>query len=170
MRVISIVGGVLFLALTTLLFLSLWGPENPPEPIQTLPEFHLKSLDEGTPLRGQDLMKGTVLLTVFATWCVPCAMEHPQLMALAKEKDLKLYGIALKDDVQRLKAFLGDHGNPFVKIGLSPDGTVGVELGISGTPETFLVHQGHIVRRFKSALIDQDCRDIRAFLKQVNGG
>lgn len=166
MRVTSIVGGVVFLALTIVLFLSLFGPKDDSEPLQTLPEFHLKDLEGLAPLRSRDLEEGYVLLTVFASWCIPCAMEHPQLMDLAREKNLKLYGIAFKDDPRHLRAFLENHGSPFVKVGLSPDGDVGVDLGISGVPETFFLYQGRILRRFKGPLMAQDCVEIRGLLQE----
>jgi cytochrome c biogenesis protein CcmG, thiol:disulfide interchange protein DsbE len=124
-----------------------------------VPAFDLPPLagraDDG--LSSADLAGGgPVLVNVFASWCVPCRAEHPLLMAL-KERGVTLHGINYKDQDAQIGAWLEELGNPFAKIGADRDGRVGIDWGVYGVPETFVVDgEGRIRHRFVGPLQPAD--------------
>ena len=91
---------------------------------------------------------------MFGSWCEPCHYEHPYLMALAaddalKQKGVVLYGVAQKDFAENVRRFLGAEGDPYAKVGLDPDGRAGIDWGVYGVPETFIVRgDGTIAYKF----------------------
>ncbi|HEY8353052.1 MAG TPA: redoxin family protein, partial [Sphingomonadales bacterium] len=95
------------------------------------PEFTLPPIDDAT--RGfstADLAKGKVtVLNVFASWCAPCRVEHPQLMALAERGGVQMFAIAYKDKPEASRAFLDRLGNPFEAVGADLNGRVAIEWG-----------------------------------------
>jgi len=103
-----------------------------------MPALTLAALDTGapSPLKGE--LKGPTFVNVFASWCVPCAVESPALLAL-EAQGARIVGIAYKDDPADSKDFLQRYGDPFEAVLVDRDGRAGVELGVSGVPETFLV-------------------------------
>jgi len=86
------------------------------------------------------------LVNLFASWCIPCRQEAPQLAQLARARGLRLIGIAYKDKPEAARAFLDEYGNPFERVALDADGRAGIEWGISGVPETFVLDRHGIVR------------------------
>jgi len=94
------------------------------------------------------------LLNIFASWCVPCAAEAPQLMAL-KQADVEIDAIAIRDARPDVDAFLSRYGNPYARIGLDARSSVQIALGSSGVPETFLIDG-------KGRILHQHIGDIRA--------
>ncbi len=96
-------------------------------------------------LTDADLRAGHVtLVNVFASWCVECHIEHGALMDLARDPVLKaegvtLAGIVYKDDPGNARRYLGAKGNPFARVGVDPAGRAGIDLGVYGVPETFVV-------------------------------
>lgn len=99
-----------------------------------------KMLDPRTAAVGKP-----VVLNLFASWCAPCRLEHPQLMAL-KAQGVKVIGIAYKDDPARTRAFLDELGDPYDVVLVDRDGRAGLDLGISGVPETFVVDAYGVIR------------------------
>ena len=112
---------------------------------QTAPPLDLKGLDGGLALSDADLRAGHVsVVNVFATWCLPCHAEHETLMALAGDKELAskgvvIYGVAQKDAAENVRRFLGAKGDPYAKVALDPDNRAGIDWGVYGVPETFIV-------------------------------
>ena len=103
-----------------------------------VPTFHLPALEGGEGFSSEDLKGQVSLVNVFASWCVPCRVEHPLLMKLA-EDGVVIYGINYKDPADQAQAWLAELGDPFQKIGADRDGRVGIEWGVYGVPETFVV-------------------------------
>ena len=138
-----------FAALAALLFVRLYvgDPSRLPSALigQSAPPLNLPGLDAATGLADADLRQGRVsVVNVFGSWCEPCRLEHPNLMALAsddllKEKGLVVYGVAQKDSNENVRRFLGALGDPYAKVGLDPDGRAGIDWGVYGVPETFIV-------------------------------
>ncbi|WP_149538859.1 DsbE family thiol:disulfide interchange protein [Siccirubricoccus phaeus] len=113
------------------------------------PDFALPPLDgaERPPLSAADLRAPgrPVLVNFFASWCVPCVIEHPQLMRLSRE-GVPLLGIAYKDKPEDSLGFLRRHGNPFAKLGVDQPGRVAIDWGLYGVPETYLIDKAGIIR------------------------
>ena len=104
-----------------------------------VPAFDLPALRDGEPgLKADDLKGGVTLVNVFASWCVPCRIEHPLLLRLAKEKKVQVVGIAWKDTRKDAQAFLDELGNPY--------GRVGIDWGVYGVPETYVVDREGRIR------------------------
>lgn len=103
-----------------------------------LPEVSLPSLDDGRPVRLADAARGPVLVNVFASWCAPCEIEAPVLVEL-KRQGVRIVGIAYKDAPPNTEAFLARLGDPYDARLVDRDGRAGIELGVTGVPETYLV-------------------------------
>lgn len=105
-----------------------------------LPEFSLPAMVDGKPgLSRGDLATGKPrLLNVFASWCVPCIAEAPQLMKL-KAAGVEIDAVAIKDSPEAVKGFLSRHGDPYARIGDDRDRIVQIGIGSSGVPETFVI-------------------------------
>lgn len=105
--------------------------------------------------------KGHVtVLNVFASWCAPCRQEAPALGILAARKDIRLYGLVYKDTAAKARSFLGEVGNPFARIGLDADGSLGIEWGVYGVPETFIIgRDGVVIDRVTGPLTDDVLMD-----------
>lgn len=129
----------------------LWGlnPDRDPNAIpsvlisQPAPDFDLPAIDGiGVPgLSRQDLTGNPepVVVNVFASWCVPCRAEHTVLTRMAERDGVRLFGINYKDKPEDARAWLEDLGNPYERIGSDLSGRAGIEWGISGVPETFII-------------------------------
>jgi cytochrome c biogenesis protein CcmG/thiol:disulfide interchange protein DsbE len=88
------------------------------------------------------------LLNVWSSWCVPCRQEHPLLMNLAKNKNIELIGINYKDTKINAKNFLADLGNPYKKIIFDDKGIIAIEWGAYGVPESYLIKDGIIIKKY----------------------
>ena len=104
----------------------------------------LEGLSDGVrPIAGfstADLARGEVTVVNFwASWCLPCVQEHPQLVALKERTGVRLYGVNYKDQAANARRFLGRYGNPFVAVGVDPNGRTAIEWGVIAMPETFIV-------------------------------
>jgi cytochrome c biogenesis protein CcmG/thiol:disulfide interchange protein DsbE len=112
---------------------------------QSAPALDLPALDGAAGLKDSDLRQGHVsVVNIFASWCVPCHEEHSVLLDLAADKALaakgvQVIGVAQKDDPENVRRFLGAKGDPYAKIGLDRDGQAGIDWGVYGVPETFIV-------------------------------
>lgn len=105
-----------------------------------VPYFDLPPLIEGAGgLSSADLASGeVVLVNIFASWCAPCLIEHPFLSEMAAQ-GITIHGIAYKDAPEATRAMLDRLGNPYTRVGVDRDGRAGIELGVYGVPETFVV-------------------------------
>jgi cytochrome c biogenesis protein CcmG/thiol:disulfide interchange protein DsbE len=105
------------------------------------PTLALPPLDGSTlPALTDAAVKGKLtLVNVFASWCIPCREEHPQLLELSKDSRLNVVAINYKDQPENALRFLGELGNPFKAIGIDPNGTAAIDWGVYGIPESYLV-------------------------------
>ncbi|SDG21867.1 DsbE family thiol:disulfide interchange protein [Pelagibacterium luteolum] len=99
--------------------------------------------------------QGVVVVNVFASWCVPCRDEHPMLMDLA-QRDVLIYGINYDDPADNARAFLAELGNPYDAVGSDRDRRVGIEWGVYGVPETFVVDNDGVIRFKHVGPLDAD--------------
>ena len=134
---------VLFLALG----LSL-DPSQVPSPLigKPGPVFELPDLHRPDDVVNNATMAGQpALLNVWATWCAACRVEHDTLLALAASKAIPIYGLNYKDDRESAIRWLEQLGDPYTAVAFDPDGKVGLDWGVYGAPETFLLDPNGVV-------------------------
>ncbi|MBV9575779.1 MAG: DsbE family thiol:disulfide interchange protein, partial [Gammaproteobacteria bacterium] len=133
-----------------------------PSPLlgESVPKFTLQTLSSNQVLFTQRELRGRVsLVNVWATWCYACNLEHAMLMKIRNQYHVPLYGIAYKDNANDVSAWLAKKGNPYIMTGNDNTGDVAIDLGVYGTPETFVISpQGRIIYRHIGS-IDQKTWD-----------
>lgn len=103
-----------------------------------VPDLALPTLAEGQPVHVRAAAQAPMIVNFFASWCAPCEVEQPVLMEL-KGRGVRVVGVAYKDAPSNTQAFLARLGNPFAQVLVDRDGRAGVEFGVTGVPETYLV-------------------------------
>ena len=124
-------------------------PRRVPSPLigKPLPEFSLPTVaDAQTILTASDLHGQVVLLNIWASWCVACRTEHPILLKLTQEKGKRIYGVNYKDERGKALEWLQQYGNPYLESVFDENGRTGIELGVYGVPETFVLDKDGIIR------------------------
>jgi cytochrome c biogenesis protein CcmG/thiol:disulfide interchange protein DsbE len=105
-----------------------------------------------------------VLINFWATWCAPCKLEHPLLVEM-RAQGVEIVGVLYKDPngLDGARQILVQDGNPFAAVGLDPSGDLGIDMGLSGVPESFLIDaQGQIIKTKRNYFVDQDVTDFVA--------
>jgi cytochrome c biogenesis protein CcmG/thiol:disulfide interchange protein DsbE len=151
-RALYILPVLALLTLAVFFFISLNGP--PPDQLPSMlldkpaPPVSLPALDaQAQAFTSADLKAGHVsIVNLWASWCVPCRAEAPELQALAQQRGVALYGIVYKDTPKKARGFLDETANPFSRIDLDASGNAGIDWGITGVPETFVIDGKGIVR------------------------
>ncbi len=152
---------VLFLVLVGYFGMALrpgYDPQTLPSAMidKEAPQFDLAGLN-GEGISRDGLKGGPVLINFFASWCVPCRVEQPVLMRLAKREHVPLYGIDYKDQPEDASKLLAQFGDPYRRVGLDTDGRVGLDFGVYGVPETYVLDgTGHIRKRFVGPLTAEE--------------
>lgn len=167
-RIVVAVPLIVFAGLAGLLLFRLYAgdPSIVPSALigREVPEFALAPLDGlesgGGPVPGfssADLKGGGVtLVNVWASWCVPCRDEHPLIEALSRDGRFRVLGLNYKDSSDNARRFLGHYGNPYAAVGVDQNGRVGIDWGVYGVPETFVVdNAGRIVFKHIGPLTQQ---------------
>lgn len=166
---------VLFLALAALLYKGLaLNPREVPSPLigKPAPEFTLPELkDTSRQLSHSDFQGKVSLLNVWATWCVSCRAEHPLLMQLARQ-GVTIYGLDYKDSREDAKRWLQRFGDPYVANAFDADGRVGIDWGVYGTPETFVIDQQGIIRHKHIGPLTEEAiqREILPLIQKLKEG
>ena len=150
MKRIFLIPLLLFVALAGFLAVGLTrDPSVVPSPLvgRAAPAFSLPRLGaDGSRFAPVD-MKGKVwLLNVWASWCVSCREEHPVLLELARSGALPLVGLNYKDTDVEARRWLAQHGNPYLLSAVDADGRVGIDYGVYGVPETYLIDPAGVIR------------------------
>jgi cytochrome c biogenesis protein CcmG/thiol:disulfide interchange protein DsbE len=122
-----------------------------------------------TDIAGGDLRGQVVAINFFASWCLPCRAEHPVLKRLSGELGIPVLGIAYKDKKDAAAGFLAEMGDPYQRIGTDESGRIGIDFGITGVPETFIIDKAGIVRhRIAGPLNEQMIEDeIAPLIKEL---
>jgi cytochrome c biogenesis protein CcmG/thiol:disulfide interchange protein DsbE len=141
---------VLFLALVAFLAIGLGrDPREVPSPLinKPAPNFRLVQLKDPSRSFSSEEIRGKVwLLNVWASWCVACRDEHPMLLELARQKAVPIYGLNYKDKPTDAISWLNELGDPYVLSVSDLDGRVGIDYGVYGAPETFLIDRNGTIR------------------------
>ncbi|GMN02836.1 DsbE family thiol:disulfide interchange protein [Erythrobacter sp. MTPC3] len=135
-----------------------------------LPEFDLPPAYDGLPGASRaDFIGGKPkLLNVWASWCLPCIAEAPQLEAL-KEEGVEIIGIAIRDTPEDVSVFLDRHGNPYTRIGADDISELQIEIGAAGVPETFVIDaQGNIRHQHIGDIRESDVAKLLQILEEVS--
>jgi cytochrome c biogenesis protein CcmG, thiol:disulfide interchange protein DsbE len=166
------------LALAAAVFMAvLPTPEGPVTPTrlqvgQPAPDFRLPRLDDGQRQVGTAELRGRVwLLNAWASWCAPCADEHPLLVALARETEVPLVGLNHRDDPRAAEEWLRRHGDPYAATALDSDGRVGLALGIAGVPATLVIDGAGIVQYHHAGPITRELwqRELLPLIRRLQG-
>jgi len=140
----------IFVVLAGFLFKGLFlNPREVPSPLvnKPAPQFTLAQLADPQKAFGPKDMQGQVwLFNVWASWCVACRQEHPLLVELAKRKAVPIVGLNYKDKPDEAQAWLAKLGNPYDLSVKDMDGRVGIDYGVYGVPETFLIDKNGVIR------------------------
>lgn len=136
-----------------LVFLFIFGLHNDPRLVPSplidkpVPEFELPLLHKPElTLKSVDLLGKVSLINVWASWCVSCRSEHPLLVDLARSSDITIYGLNYKDEREDALMWLNRLGDPYTESFFDYDGRVGIDFGVYGVPETFVVDKKGIIR------------------------
>tara|TARA_B100001029_G_C14993099_1_gene413278 strand:- start:547 stop:1071 length:525 start_codon:yes stop_codon:yes gene_type:complete len=140
-----------------LYLLSNKDPSKPPSVLinKGIPSFESKSLYNSNKLISVNKIKNKkILINFFASWCLPCKVEHPLFFELSKKyPNLYILGFNHKDNEKDAKEYLSEDGNPYNFVGVDSDGMIALEFGVFGLPETFLINEERkIIYKFMGPL------------------
>ena len=109
------------------------------------PAIALATLDGGAPVSTRQGANGPFLINFFASWCEGCQVEHPVLLKLARESKVEIIGMDYKDKPEDVATWLTRHGNPYRKVVLDEQGSAGLDWGVYGVPETFVLDANGVI-------------------------
>jgi cytochrome c biogenesis protein CcmG, thiol:disulfide interchange protein DsbE len=148
-RLLILVPLALFAVLAIFLGIGLnRDPHTVPSPLigKAAPAFSLPQLESGAPFSPKEMLGKVWLLNVWATWCAPCREEHPVLVDFAKTQTAPMIGLDYKDKGADAKAWLARFGNPYEVTVVDADGRVGIDYGVYGVPETYVIDKAGVIR------------------------
>ena len=133
-----------------------------------IPTFEAKDFNSNTYIDSKRIFEEDIfyIVNIWASWCAPCRIEHPLLMGLSKNQSIKLIGLNYKDKLNNAKDFINEFGNPYSQIIIDNDGTLSVEFGAYGVPETFIIDKNKkIIKRFVGPINQKIVEEIRLIIK-----
>jgi|TARA_B110000483_G_scaffold18950_1_gene20819 cytochrome c biogenesis protein CcmG/thiol:disulfide interchange protein DsbE len=135
---------------------------------KNIPIFEAKDFNSNAYLNSEKIFEEDIfyIINIWASWCVPCRTEHPLLMKLSKNQSVKLVGLNYKDNLNNAKDFINEFGNPYSQIIIDNDGTLSVEFGAYGVPETFIIDKNKkIIRKFVGPINEEIVEKIESIIK-----
>jgi len=135
---------------------------------KNIPGFEAKDFNSNTYLNSEKIFEEDTfyIVNIWASWCVPCRTEHPLLMILSKNYSVKLIGLNYRDNLSNAKNFINEFGNPYSQILIDSDGTLSVEFGAYGVPETFIIDKNKkIIKRFIGPITKKIVEEIKQIIK-----
>ena len=133
-----------------------------------IPIFEAKDFNSSVYLNSKKIFEENTfyIVNIWASWCVPCRTEHSLLMQLSKNESIKLIGLNYRDNFNSAKKFIDELGNPYSIILIDKDGTLGVEFGAYGVPETFLIDKNKdIIKKFVGPINQEIVNEIKLIIK-----
>ena len=135
---------------------------------KNIPIFEAKDFNSNTYLNSEKIFEQDTfyIVNIWASWCVPCRTEHPLLMQLSKNYSVKLIGLNYRDNLNNAKKFINELGNPYSQIIIDDNGTLSVEFGAYGVPETFIIDKNKIIiRKFIGPINNEIVEEIKLIIK-----
>ena len=144
---------------------NIYIPENNIK--KAIPSLNVKKFDNDDKINFVEIFKGDkfYLMNIWASWCVPCKNEHPFLMSLSNLKSIEIIGLNYKDDDDNAKRFLKELDNPYKIILSDKDGTIAIEWGAYGVPESFLIYKKKIIKKIIGPLNENSFLEIKKMIK-----
>ena len=134
---------------------------------KSVPFFNAKDFFSGKSLKSTTIFEldKFYLLNIWSSWCVPCRKEHPFLMNLNIENKINIIGMNYKDNLKNAEIFLKELGNPYKEIFMDYDGIIAIEWGAYGVPESFLIYNNEIIKKYVGPLNQQLIDEINLLIK-----
>ena len=132
-----------------------------------IPNFEAKVFNSNEKINSSEIFKNDkfYLMNIWASWCVPCRDEHPFLISLSNQKNIEIIGLNYKDDVEKAKLFLKKFDSPYKFIFSDIDGTIAINWGAYGVPETFLIYNKKIIKKIVGPLNKVSLLEIKKLIQ-----
>ena len=133
---------------------------------KNIPIFEVKLFDSNNLIKSNEIFKEDkfYLMNIWASWCVPCRKEHPLLVNLSNQDNITIIGLNYKDNNKKAKKFLEDLGDPYNIILSDKNGTIAIEWGAFGVPESFLIYNNQILKKFIGPLTNESLFEINKLI------
>ena len=169
-KILPIFLTIIFLIIFLIFYKGLQNPNiyTPKNVIQKdIPFFKVKIFDTNNQINSKEIFKSNkfYLMNIWASWCVPCREEHPFLINLSNQNNIEIIGLNYKDNNRNAKRFLNELGNPYNTILLDEDGTIAIEWGAYGVPETFLIYDNKIVEKITGPISESSFLKIKKLIE-----
>jgi cytochrome c biogenesis protein CcmG/thiol:disulfide interchange protein DsbE len=169
-KILPIFFTVIFIIFFLILYKGLQNPNiySPKTDIKkNIPTFKAKLFDTDNQINSEEIFEneGFYLINVWASWCLPCRDEHPILISLKDQKNLKIIGLNYKDKNENAKKFLKEFDNPYDIIFVDQKGTIAIEWGAYGVPETFLIYDKKIIKKIIGPLNENLLTEIKKLIE-----
>ena len=134
---------------------------------KNIPDFNALVFENDIKVNSKKVFEDNqfFLFNIWASWCLPCREEHTYLMSLSRKENLKIIGLNYKDKKDNAKNFLNELNNPYDLILIDKDGTIAIEWGAFGVPETFLIYKNRIVKKIIGPLNNKSLLEIEKLIK-----
>ena len=135
---------------------------------KNIPTFKAKDFESNFYVNSGKVFEEDIfyIVNIWASWCIPCRTEHPLLMQLSKSQSVKLIGLNYRDNFNNAKNFISEFGNPYSVILIDKDGTLSIEFGAYGVPETFLIDKNKdIIKKFVGPINQEIVNEMKLIIK-----
>ncbi len=132
-----------------------------------IPSYEAYLFDSDKLINSNEIFKENkfYLMNIWSSWCIPCREEHVFLVSLSKQKNLEIIGLNYKDNIENAKSFLNEFSSPYKLIISDPDGTIAIEWGAYGVPETFIIHNKKIIKKIIGPINDKLALEIISLIE-----
>jgi len=135
---------------------------------KNIPLFKAKDFNSNVYIDSEKIFEENkyYIVNIWASWCVPCIKEHPLLMELSTNQSIKIIGLNYRDNLNNAKKFINKFGNPYSQILIDSDGTLGVEFGAYGVPETLIIDKNKkVIKKFVGPINEEIVQEIKSIIR-----